>query len=116
MPPPSATHVASAVPEVSPAQAAALAETRLREHIGRLPAGWRVVLFGSRATGRHLRRSDFDLAVFPPPGADPWALLKLREAIEDDGRIIYAVDIVDMRDASPELMAEVVREGVVWKN
>ncbi len=113
---PTAFSPAATFPEVSPAEAVALAERRLRAHIARwLPAA-RVTLFGSRARGQARRRSDFDLAVQLAAGTAEDALARFRAAVEDDGQIIYKVDIVDLRSASPALATAVAAEGIVWQN
>src|SRR5437879_4207414 len=76
----------------------------------------KLILFGSRATGRAGRRSDFDLAVVPKAGFDPAGLSAFRHAIEESSRIIYAVDAVNVEDVDEAWRARIEREGTVWKN
>ncbi|MCC5808674.1 MAG: nucleotidyltransferase domain-containing protein [Opitutales bacterium] len=76
----------------------------------------RLVLFGSRATGAAGRRSDFDLAVIPGPHFSPQELIRFREALEESPAIIHPIDVLDIRDASPELEQKIKEEGIVWKS
>jgi len=103
-------------PEVSPAEAVALVEHRLRAHLARWLPDARVILFGSRARGQARRRSDFDLGVRLRARAGVDALNRFRAAVEDGGRIISKVDIVDLLTASPALAAADAAEGIVWQN
>ncbi len=77
----------------------------------------RVTLFGSRASGRATRRSDFDLAL---SGLDEGAFLTVSRAIEDaveESRIPHDVDVVDLdRAAEPFRTMVLAGPGVVWKN
>ena len=90
-----------------------LAERRLkalaRQH---LPQA-RIRLFGSRATGEALRRSDFDLAVEPGPHGER-DLWDFEEAIRNDPEIIYPVDVVDLTDAPKTLRGKIESEGIIW--
>lgn len=80
-----------------------------------LPHG-RLILFGSRARGDARRRSDFDLAVLPKEGFSSEELIRFTEALEISSEIIYPLDIVDGRTASPALIEKIQTEGQVWKN
>lgn len=69
----------------------------------------RVWLFGSRARGDALPRSDLDLAF---EGELPVGLLaRVREALEES-RVLCGVDLVDLRNADPGLRQVVLREGL----
>lgn len=64
--------------------------------------GHRVVLFGSRASGKAKQRSDFDVGVI---GDEP---LPLRVFYEIDGMLedlptLYRIDWVDLNNAAPSL-------------
>lgn len=72
-----------------------------------------VYLFGSWARGAPRRTSDIDVAVLPRGELPPMALSRLREALEESS-VPYPVDVVDLRDASDEFRARVLREGVRW--
>ena len=71
-------------------------------------------LFGSCARGDVRQHSDIDIAVLP--GGDvPENLLAILSADIEESLIPYDVDLVDLRRADPELVAEVRREGVKWR-
>ncbi|MCC5842122.1 MAG: nucleotidyltransferase domain-containing protein [Opitutales bacterium] len=91
-------------------------EEAIREAAARYLPHARLVLFGSRATGRASRRSDFDLAVIPGPHFSSQELIRFREALEESPAIIHPIDILDIRDASPELQQKIKEEGIVWKS
>lgn len=80
----------------------------------RLP-NCRVYLFGSRAKSTHQSGSDVDLALEMPEPISSDDLLKLYSDI-DDSLIPVSVDLVDVKRASPELVQEIHRNGILWKN
>lgn len=69
-------------------------------------------LFGSRARGESGEGSDVDVAVL----ADSLLGIDDRSRLSEElGRALgfrHAVDVIDLRAASPVLVAEVVRDGV----
>lgn len=74
---------------------------------------YRVYLFGSRATGRQRRGSDYDVAI-EAQGEMSSALSRAREALEES-TIPFQVDVVNLADASGALRDRVRREGIqVW--
>ncbi len=77
----------------------------------------RVTLFGSRASGRATRSSDFDLAF---SGLDERAFIAVRRAIVDaveESRIPHDVDVVDIDRAAEPFRSMVLQgPGIVWKN
>ena len=75
-------------------------------------ANVRVYLFGSWARGEERVTSDIDLAL---EGEDVSEIaMQVREALEESN-IPYRVDVVNLVEASPELLANVRKEGIVWK-
>lgn len=86
---------------------AALAEAivDLERTLG-LEALW---LFGSEGRREARPDSDVDLGALLPPGTDPLAVLDARARVE--ARLGRAVDLVDLRRASPVLAMQVVRTG-----
>ncbi len=64
--------------------------------------GYRVILFGSRATGRAGPRADFDLGVLGPAPLPLDTFLRVQDALEELPTL-YTVDWVDLQRASPEL-------------
>ena len=78
---------------------------------GLVPPGHRVVLFGSRATGRASERSDWDVGIVGPAPVDGATLERMRDALE---RLptLRAFDVVDLCTAPAELRAAALDEGV----
>ena len=87
----------------------------VRDIANRLLAGTgaKAILFGSRARGDARQWSDIDLAVDGGLDFPPSILSALREAFEESN-ILLNVDVVDLRDASTDVRAAVLREGVPW--
>lgn len=75
--------------------------------------GAKAILFGSRARGDARQWSDIDLAIDSENDLPPEILSALREAFEESN-ILLNVDVVDLRDASTDVRAAVLREGVPW--
>lgn len=63
--------------------------------------GYKVLLFGSRVTGKARERSDFDVAIV---GDRPISLRTFYEIEEllDDIDTLYRIDLVDLNRAAPE--------------
>ena len=70
----------------------------------------KVVLFGSRARGNNLDKSDIDIAVYGCKN-----FLKLKMKIDEELWSLLHVDIINMDDCniSQELINEINRDGVV---
>lgn len=73
----------------------------------------KIYLFGSWARGSAAVSSDVDVAIDYGGKADRRKLARLREALEESS-IPYNVDVVDMNEASAELLAEIERDGIEW--
>ena len=63
----------------------------------------KVILFGSRAKGTALERSDIDIAVCGVEDIE-----KLREELEDI-TTLYTIDVVDMDECGNELLLEDIK-------
>ena len=75
----------------------------------------RVYLFGSRARGRHIETSDFDVAVLA--STDVTRELGIAREMLETSNIPYFVDVVDLGAASPTLARHVQEEGILlWSN
>ncbi len=86
--------------------------SRLREQLSPLyenPEIDLVILFGSRAAGEMHAESDIDLAL---QGRGPLDLVAMTNQVTQLLRT-DRVDVVDLRRASPVMMMEVVRGGVL---
>ena len=73
-----------------------------------------VWLFGSCARGEARQHSDIDIAILPRDNLPPGFFGELDADIEES-TIPYDVDLVDVRNADPVLIAEILREGIPWR-
>ena len=72
-----------------------------------LPAGARVHVFGSRATGHNLKpHSDLDLLIDYPTELPLASVAALRDALTESN-LPFSVDLLERRDASAEFLASV---------
>jgi uncharacterized protein len=69
-------------------------------------------LFGSVARSEHAESSDVDVAVLATNALSLDERGRLSEELARALGFSRAVDVIDLRDASPVLAAEVVRDGV----
>lgn len=83
----------------------------LVERIRSLPAVDRIVLFGSRARGRHDERADIDLAVLcPRADLKEWTTVW---NIVEEAPTLLSIDLVRLDEVGEELRREIEQEGVV---
>ena len=74
--------------------------------------GAQVLLFGSRARGKHVKRfSDLDLAVKSCERLTLSQLADLSEAFSESD-LPFKVDVVDCRSVGPDMQAAIDRDGV----
>ncbi|MBW2701630.1 MAG: nucleotidyltransferase domain-containing protein [Deltaproteobacteria bacterium] len=72
----------------------------------------KVWLFGSRARGDALPRSDFDLAfVVPPDRRDAWP--PFCAGVEEDARTLHQIDLLRWDSAPEEMRQRILAEGVL---
>ncbi len=72
----------------------------------------KVWLFGSRARGDALPRSDFDLAfVVPPTKRDAWPSFCAR--VEEDIRTLHQIDLLRWDNTPEEMRQRILAEGVL---
>lgn len=74
-------------------------------------SGYRVLLFGSWASGRAVERSDIDIGILGPSEVDPAAMVEIREACEALPTL-QTVDLVDLAGAAADLRRVAVAEGL----
>lgn len=81
----------------------------------RVLSGHRVklYLFGSWSRGEERQSSDIDIGVWHDGTLESRQLVKVRHLLEES-TIPYRVDVVDLTQADPALLANVMREGIVW--
>lgn len=75
----------------------------------------KIILFGSRAIGDNLDKSDIDLA-FVAPGMTNMEWAAFTFDIEDKLDTLLFLDIVKFDGASPQLKNEIIRNGKVLYN
>ena len=76
-----------------------------------VPAGFRVYLFGSRASGRAHRRSDFDIGVVGPSAVDGSVLERMRDAL-DLLPTLHRFDVVDLMTTTPRFRERALRTAI----
>jgi predicted nucleotidyltransferase len=74
-----------------------------------------VYLFGSMATGDVRPASDIDVAIFPRTELPRAFFAELTEKIEES-TIPYDVDVVDLREVSPDFREAVQRTAIKWRD
>lgn len=78
-----------------------------------LPADAIVQVFGSRATGIHLKPwSDLDLLIDTPGGLSLRTLADLREKLTES-RLPFSVDLLETRCASPQFLEALPSDRLV---
>ncbi len=70
-----------------------------------------VIWFGSWIRGDASPHSDIDLALRSPTPADPVKIARLRDWI-DELPTLFSIDLVNLEEASPRLVAEILDSGV----
>ena len=73
-----------------------------------------VWLFGSCVRGTPRQHSDIDIAILPRDELPSGFFGELDADIEES-TMPYDVDLVDLRNADPALIAEIRREGIAWR-
>lgn len=75
-------------------------------------AGYKILLFGSRARRNHRERSDFDLGVY---GSTPISLATFYKIGDflDDLPTLYSIDWVDLNRASAALREDALKNAVI---
>jgi predicted nucleotidyltransferase len=71
---------------------------------------YRVIIFGSRATGKARKYSDVDVALMGTSTISPRVSAALAEAFEDSS-LPYTVDIIDGMNASSQLLTQIRQHG-----
>ena len=74
--------------------------------------GYRIYLFGSRATQNHRTRSDFDIGIFGDKAISLKTFYKISDFLEDLPTL-YQIDWVDLNRASSAIRENALRKKVV---
>jgi len=78
---------------------------------GHLPAGYRAVLFGSRASGKARPASDWDIGILGPAALRGAIVQSIRDEL-DDLPTLHTFDVVDLMTV-PEAFREAALKKVV---
>lgn len=76
-----------------------------------LPAGWRAVLFGSRARGHARSTSDWDVGILGPEAAPGDLLERIREVLEALPTL-HRFEVVDLGAVSGEFRAQALDRAI----
>lgn len=68
----------------------------------------------ARARGTPRQHSDIDIAILPRDEL-PLGFFGELDADIEESTIPYDVDLVDLSNADPALIAEIRREGIAWR-
>lgn len=68
----------------------------------------RIVLFGSRATGKHNERSDIDLAIESDDDTTG-----IEELLNEQVETLLKIDVLKLNEAEEKILKEVEGEGIV---
>jgi predicted nucleotidyltransferase len=71
----------------------------------------KVYLFGSAARGDHGEKSDYDFCIELGRIRDLFALSEFFQDLRD--AVGYEIDLVDMKAAKPDLLGNILSEGVI---
>ena len=73
----------------------------------------RIILFGSRATGKANALSDYDIALKSEKPLPASKLRLIREQLEAS-TIPFMVDVVNYAQVSSELQSHIDKDGITW--
>jgi predicted nucleotidyltransferase len=90
-----------------------LLKTRVLESLRQEPV--KIILFGSRASGKASPASDVDLAIIPYGRYNKSKITRLRDQIEEMN-IPYYVDLVNFDDVSDAFKQAALKGSVAWKD
>ncbi len=72
----------------------------------------KLILFGSRATGKNKERSDFDPGILSGESVNFVSLYKLKDAL-DELPTLYSIDLVDLNNVSASFRNEALKNYTV---
>lgn len=73
----------------------------------------KIYLFGSRATGKHSKTSDIDIAIDNTKKADQYKIASIRLSI-NELNLPIDVDIVDFHSIPQQMKNRIEKEKIVW--
>ncbi len=72
-----------------------------------------IYLFGSRATGQHHARSDYDIALDANTKIDRLDIGEVRDML-NASNMPYSFDIIDFHNIGEDLKKDIERKGILW--
>lgn len=78
------------------------------------PREYKIFVYGSRATGRARKWSDWDIGVIGKKHLPPLAISAIEEELENSLDIPYNVDVVDFSQVSEEFKQVALQTIVPW--
>ncbi len=84
--------------------------TTITQEISRFPGVLKLILFGSRATGKAGSFSDIDLAVVGVENNDEWA--EIRELAEST-RTLLKIDLMRFEKVDQAVQESILKEGII---
>jgi predicted nucleotidyltransferase len=87
----------------------------IRDILGKYPSIEKALIFGSRATGKHKKGSDIDIALIGDGLKD--ILWRIHDELDEQTGMPYLFDIVDYSITTPELRSEIDSKGkMIFEN
>jgi len=80
-----------------------------------VPQG-KVILFGSRATGKARPGSDIDLTIDAGAKITDGSISLLRLELEEELNVPMKIDLSDFYDLPKVFQETIAKEGIVWRN
>lgn len=75
----------------------------------------RIILFGSRASGKHRQSSDIDIAIDSGIKLERSAIGEASDML-NASNMPYRFDIVDLHSISEEMRKAILKEGIIWND
>ncbi|MDQ5940481.1 MAG: uncharacterized protein QG632_207 [Candidatus Dependentiae bacterium] len=76
--------------------------------------GCKIMLFGSRARGTQQDGADYDIAIDAGKKILSEVMYKITSDIEESNVYVH-VDVVDVHGVTPEFLAVIEKDWVIWK-
>ena len=89
-------------------------KTILMDIIDKQLPGCFIWLFGSRARKTNKPGADFDIALDAGRVLTTEEMFAIKEAIEESSLPVF-VDIVDIRNVSPDFLNQISQDWILWK-
>ncbi|MCK4650858.1 nucleotidyltransferase domain-containing protein [Candidatus Babeliales bacterium] len=88
---------------------------KLTEIIKKYLPSCKIYLFGSRATEKHGKFSDIDIAIDASKQLKTSTLGKIKDDIKESNIPLF-VDVLDFNDVSDKMRNQILNYGILWKD